>query len=399
MQRYYATLFVILILGTAGNVVVPSQSRAEETQPAAKVDYVTQIRPILEERCYSCHGPEKQKSKLRLDQPDAITQGGEEGPAVVPNKPEDSPLYRRITLPPDHDDFMPQKGPPLSPEQIALIRAWIEQGAVFTVSVAQAPADAAAAFAARQEPSRREPDILDVLAQGVSAPNEEAVQRLRNFGAYVVPLSAESPLLQVSFENAARQTNDDTLALIEPLAPNIAWLNLAGTGITDDGMRRVATLRNLTHLHLERTSISDAGLATLSGLEHLQYLNVYGTRVTDAGLEALASLKNLRSLYVWRTQVTPAGASQLQARLPQVHVDLGRQGNVATPATPSKEDIATPSPSTSDQHQTKAGRYDPGSCCEKAAAVQKACDHPCCVEAEKAGKVCAACNPMAASRS
>src|SRR3954467_15269329 len=75
-----------------------------------KVDFAKQIEPIFKETCYSCHGAEKQKGKLRLDSPAAFTKGGENGPVVTAGDPAKSDLYRRITLPHDHDDIMPPKG-------------------------------------------------------------------------------------------------------------------------------------------------------------------------------------------------------------------------------------------------------------------------------------------------
>ncbi|HEX8910875.1 MAG TPA: DUF1553 domain-containing protein, partial [Humisphaera sp.] len=79
-------------------------------------------------RCYECHGPQKQKADLRLDAKAAALKGGEGGPAIVPGKSADSPLAKRIASH-DPDAVMPPKGDRLTPEQVALIRAWIDQGA------------------------------------------------------------------------------------------------------------------------------------------------------------------------------------------------------------------------------------------------------------------------------
>src|SRR3954451_14336116 len=79
-------------------------ARAED-----KVDFAKQIEPIFKETCYSCHGPEKQKGKLRLDTPAAFAKGGESGPVVVAGDPAKIDLHRRITLLHDHDDIIPPK--------------------------------------------------------------------------------------------------------------------------------------------------------------------------------------------------------------------------------------------------------------------------------------------------
>src|SRR5437899_6455938 len=98
---------------------------------ADKIDFTLQIKPILESACLSCHGSEKPKGNLRLDTRAGALQGGDKGPALVPGKPGDSPLYKSTTLPAGHEDIMPPKGNPLASTQTALLRTWIEEGAAW----------------------------------------------------------------------------------------------------------------------------------------------------------------------------------------------------------------------------------------------------------------------------
>ncbi len=98
---------------------------------ADKVDFNQQIKPILESSCLSCHGPEKPKGALRLDTRAGAVKGGEKASALVPGKPQDSPLYTSTVLPPGHDDLMPPKGDPLNKQQTELLRQWIEEGATW----------------------------------------------------------------------------------------------------------------------------------------------------------------------------------------------------------------------------------------------------------------------------
>src|SRR5262245_4877735 len=96
---------------------------------AAKVDFDRDIRPLLQNRCYECHGEKKQKSGVRFDQKSTVFNGGDSGkPLVVPGKSAESILIQRLTTT-DEDEVMPPKGEPLTPEQIALVRAWIDEGA------------------------------------------------------------------------------------------------------------------------------------------------------------------------------------------------------------------------------------------------------------------------------
>src|SRR6188474_3480179 len=83
-----------------------------------------EVKPVLEENCVKCHGPEKQKGGLRLDQKTSIMTGGETGePAVRPGKSAESVLVKLVTST-DPDEVMPPKGDRLKPEQIAAIKRW-----------------------------------------------------------------------------------------------------------------------------------------------------------------------------------------------------------------------------------------------------------------------------------
>ena len=98
-----------------------------------RIRYDRDIRPILSENCFACHGPDEheRKAKLRLDVKEGGMYADREGViAILPGKPEESELLSRL-LTGDKDEIMP---PPetekrLKPEEIALIRKWIEQGA------------------------------------------------------------------------------------------------------------------------------------------------------------------------------------------------------------------------------------------------------------------------------
>src|SRR5262245_49908955 len=92
------------------------------------VDYVRDIKPILRERCYACHGALKQKAKLRLDTVPLITAGGKSGPAITPGDAAGSLLLDRVSDP-EESTRMPPEGKPLTAAQVALLKTWIEQGA------------------------------------------------------------------------------------------------------------------------------------------------------------------------------------------------------------------------------------------------------------------------------
>ncbi|MCA9299139.1 MAG: c-type cytochrome [Phycisphaerales bacterium] len=96
--------------------------------PEGRLTLAMHVRPILESRCYECHGPETQKAGLRFDT-DAFLDATGDDQIVVPGMPATSEIVKRITMPAGVKGVMPPKGETLSPEQVALIVAWIERGA------------------------------------------------------------------------------------------------------------------------------------------------------------------------------------------------------------------------------------------------------------------------------
>ena len=126
-----------VLLGIALSTLIASQAADPDIKklpaPASKsgLTYDADIKPMFEKTCFKCHGPEKQKAKLRVDSLAALKKGGEDGDVLSIGKSEKSRLVHSVARILDEDENMPpeDKGDPLTKDQVALIRAWIDQGA------------------------------------------------------------------------------------------------------------------------------------------------------------------------------------------------------------------------------------------------------------------------------
>ncbi len=332
-----------------------------------ETDFSLEVLPIFQARCVECHGEEKQKADLRLDNYAAVMAGGESGASVVAGKPG--------------DDIMPPKGDPLTDAQKGVIVKWINEGAKDGTPIVVVA---------------KKPNILEILAKEVTPASEEAIAAVSATGALVLPLDQKSPLLRVDFSLQGESVTDAQLAALAGVADQVTWLNLANTKVTDAGLAQIAGLKNLTALHLEKTELGDGALAHLKGMPHLEYLNAYATKVTDAGLDHLADSKSLKKVYLWQSQVSQAGADKLAANVPDVVVNMGSELKIVDPEAEKK--AAEAKAATEAQLAKLSPFFDEGGCCAKAAADGKLCDHPCCVEAAKEGKVCAKCNAKGAEK-
>jgi hypothetical protein len=274
---------------------------------SAKVDFVKDIQPILTKTCVECHNAEKTKGDLRLDNKEGAMH------AVKVGKAGDSELYKRITLPKDHDDIMPPKGDPLTKAQADMVKAWIDEGAIWPDGLTLKSGAEGAASAE------------DALPEVKPTANElKAYAKLEEQGLAVRQIAMNSQWRSASWHLNKDKVNDQALALLKD-STALLDLNLAGTKITDASLANLKGLEGLRKLHLENTGVTDAGLVQLKGLKNLRYLNLYNTAVTDKGLEQLKGLKNLKHLYVFQTKVTEAGAKALKAALPGVEVNTGAE--------------------------------------------------------------------------
>ena len=95
---------------------------AADPADAAAAAYLQDVRPVLERRCFACHGAVHQKGGLRLDTTNAIRAGGDSGPAVVPQDPKISLLIKKVAEP-DPKLRMPPEGEPLAETEIAALHA------------------------------------------------------------------------------------------------------------------------------------------------------------------------------------------------------------------------------------------------------------------------------------
>jgi mono/diheme cytochrome c family protein len=266
--------------------------------------YGRQIHPIFDANCVACHGASKMQGGLRLDSYELLMKGGKDGRVVIPGNAQGSVLLERITLPADNKHFMPAEGrPPLKQDEIARIRAWIEQGA--------SPASrSVAGVVIEQQPKEAPPEPVG----DYSALMPEIHQMAQAQDAKLLAVSAEpSDGLVLNTVDAAAKFGDAQLAQFQKFAPYIVEANLARTSLTDASFETLSRFTHLRALHLEGTAITGRGLAKLAPLSQMTYLNLSETKVDSAAIVPLASMRNLRHLYLFDTPAQPAAGGDTRA--------------------------------------------------------------------------------------
>lgn len=337
------------------------------TQAQANADltiYDAVIAPIMESKCVSCHGVEKQKGELQLHNLESMVKAGEsEKRSIVPGKSAESESIIRMLLDPTHDDHMPPDGKPqVTPDELAVLQWWIDSANAspdMKLGDPAIPANVKEKIAALM----KTPMITAPGAQGdggaagpAGAPGAAAdmapVQALeKELGVAILPLAQNDPSLSFNCVNVADKFGDAELAKFAPIADRLSELNLGRSKVTDAGLAHLSGMKNLKKLHLPNTAITDAGIDSLMALTNLEYLNLFNTKITDAGLAKLEKLPGLKRLFVWQTGATKPAAEALHAKLPNLVINLGWDQEVKTvlaAATPAAAPAAPSAPAGAD---------------------------------------------------
>ena len=135
--RWFALEVVLAV------TVLPVGLRAAETvrlPPASssKIDFARDVAPLLKSRCQICHGAQQQNNGLRLDRKSDALRGGYSGPAILPRNSANSRLIRLVAGV-EKGRVMPPAGERLTPKEIGLLRAWIDQGALWPEPASTSP--------------------------------------------------------------------------------------------------------------------------------------------------------------------------------------------------------------------------------------------------------------------
>lgn len=296
------------------------------------VVYTDIIEPILATKCYSCHGESKQKGKLRLDLPNYILQGGEEGKVLTPYQPGSSEIINRLLLPTSNEEHMPPKEKPqLTKDEVALLHWWIESGANFTASVKNTKQTAAikgllASFsngAGVSDDGANASSGASILPTKNASPiAADLLAQLNKEGIVVVPIVNGSNYVRanlIGVENLSAQT----FQLLAKISDQLLQLNASFTTIKDEYLLALSNCKQLKQLELNGTSISNKGLASLVALENLESLSITQTKATADGIGKLSTLKKLKKVYLYGTSFSNAAVAGLKQKMPGLLIDTG----------------------------------------------------------------------------
>jgi uncharacterized membrane protein/mono/diheme cytochrome c family protein len=299
---------------THGDDYLFASAKAEKEIDLANAYYYEDVvKPILESKCVSCHGANKQKGKLRLDKPSFIQAGGKHGAVLVSNQPDASDMIKRLLLPMDNEDHMPpSEKPQLKKEEIELLQDWIATGATFDRKFSEVS----------QMKSGVPKEVEDKLPEvNVSAASPIIVQKLQQLGVTITPLSAQTNFLQIALTNAT--ISDSLFQNLLQIKEQIVWLKADNPKFDNQHLKQLIQLPNLTKLWLLGSRVNDEGLSNFVPNKNLRYLNLTGLKITKSGVESVLKKSNLNRLFIYQTNISSDEVVLLSGQFKSVLIEGG----------------------------------------------------------------------------
>lgn len=279
--------------------------------------YEDVVAPILQKKCAQCHQGGKQKGRFSVESLQTLLKGGKTGAAVVAGKPNESELYKRVTLDPEHKDFMPADGkPPLTKTEVQIIKWWIGQAnAAEGKTIAQLKntdaikpkIGAYLGFNKDTEGEGDEKGFIQAINPDIPLLADTLrVNHLRAKGLMVRIMLKKPLMLDVTLPANSGVKIAGIKDDLAPLAKNIIWLNLSGNNFTDSDLTLLKSFTNLEKLRIEKNPVTDGVSNDLVSLKHLQAVNLNETKITGQAVANLQKNPAIKRIYTWGTAVKQA---------------------------------------------------------------------------------------------
>ena len=276
--------------------------------------YEKAVQPILLDKCVGCHGPNKVKGNLLLDNKEHILKGGKHGSVL--DLSGTSSIIKRIHLPLAEEKHMPPDGKPqLTPSEIKILNDWISAGGDFNKKILEL----------------EKTDSLYLLANSYQAP----VEKIKNKGnagpdiseyntnycnvQYVYPGSS---LIEVNFFQGSFYDREQ-LKKLDKIKEQIVSLNLQTMPLQQEDMAIITGFKQLEKLNLNYTGLNSTSLTSIKTLSKLQSLSIAGIEASVSELSNLVKGSSIKILHIWNTKIKQDQVQLIQSQNKNLVVTVG----------------------------------------------------------------------------
>jgi uncharacterized membrane protein len=283
----------------------------EKKQPPVLLEdavvFTHMVKPILQQKCMSCHNSKKAKGELVMETEELLLKGGKTGKLWDTSDANFGLMMKRIHLPLEARKHMPPQGKPqLTDDEISVLSNWIKTGADFKLNVADLDTNSELKKIADNIFTTVETDDYDF-----AAPDDSKVRSLNNNYRVVYPLAKNSPALGAEFFSVSQFTPKGLKDLLS-VKQQLVTLNLDRMPVTDEDIETISQFSQLRKLNLSFTNITGVTIDKLNRLKELKHLSLAGTKIKGDAVKQLSSLKQLSKLFLWNTGLKEEEIKQLR---------------------------------------------------------------------------------------
>ncbi len=273
------------------------------------------VMPIIEDKCVSCHNPQKSKGDLLLHQLDGWLEGGKHGAVVKAGLSIESSLINRIFLPKEDEEHMPPTGKlQLTNDERLFLKWWVDSMATYDHLVKDLTQPKEIEAYLKQVESTRGIDV--------DRPSQAQLDKLLGYGIVAELQAKDTPWVEVFLANAA--TFDPSgLRKLDDIAPMIRAINLSNSRVRDNDLKTLSECENLEEVNLSNCKISSQGLEALFDLKRLKVLNLYGSDVDKSIFDGLQRMPSLEKVYAWNTKIASEAIEALNDSDPNFKIEVG----------------------------------------------------------------------------
>ncbi len=251
--------------------------------------YADVTKYIIKEKCESCHGNDRQKGKLRLDNIESIFKGGKSGKVIDLDNYSNSELIKRIVIDQSDDHHMPpKKETQLTLNEVKIMEWWVLNHCPTDKMFSSFVIDSTFKVTLQnyQNDRNKKSNSIQLIRKDIAAITQEQKNKLEKNGLIVSQISTEDHHIRVTAFNLEISIKN-ALLLLKEVTPQLIELKLGNIFLNDDDMDVISSFTSLEKLWIEHCQISDVGITKLGKLNNLIFLNISGNSITKKGMNIL----------------------------------------------------------------------------------------------------------------
>jgi len=273
-----------------------------EMNPDSLNIYADIVHPLIQNKCIACHATDENKGGLILENYSDLFKEADHSQPVIAGNPDMSELFKRVSLPGDHEKAMPPRGAGFGYTDIQILRYWIGGGA-----------DSLATFNSNDMTQelialvRRDygldyspkPYYEKVLVDSL---DEGLLTQLRNVGFRAKYLGETNLLLDVEYRGDS--IGKDEIRILNQVANHITFLKISDSKLSDDVLEELDDMQHLTKVDLSKNKLTGKMIPFLINHQHLESANLNETEIDIESLRNLLAQSDLSRVYVRNTEIT-----------------------------------------------------------------------------------------------